>query len=173
MRTLLGLLLICLVSTVQAQGLTEEFKSSCECWVVKNHYDNGEVSAVYHENKKRERHGILKQYASDGHLLKEEVWKNGKLDGIATTYHPDGSVYLKATYDNGKKVGKWTFMDPDGTPSQEIDYTGNGADGTYAHYYAGVRYAEQVIEKGKLMETRVLNQEIYDIVQEEAAATEK
>ncbi len=173
MRTLLALLFICSLSNLQAQGLTEEYQASCECWVVTNHYDDGQVSAVYRENTNRQKHGSLKQFSSNGQLLKEELWNNGKLDGISTSYHPDGSVYLEASFENGKKVGKWTFMDPDGSPSQEIVYSGKGADGTYAHYYAGVRYIEQVIEGGKLIDSHILNQEIYDIVQEEAAATEK
>ena len=62
---------------------------------------------------------------------------------------------------------------PDGTPSQVIDYNGHGADGTYTHFYAGVKYAEQIIENGKLVSTNIVNQELYDIVQEESAASKK
>ena len=82
-------------------------------------------------------------------------------------------MYLEANYANGKKVGTWTFRDPDGTPSQEITYSGKGSDGVYAHFHAGVRYAEQVIQDGKLVDTKILNQEIYQVVQEESAASEK
>ena len=174
MRTLFfSLILILAVTPSFGQGLTETFDQSCQCWEVKNHYDDGQLSAIYYENEARQKDGVMKQYSSEGKLLKEEFWKDGKLDGVATSYHPDGSVYLKATYKMGKKMGKWVFQDPDGTPSQEITYIGKGADGVYAHYHAGVRYAEQIIENGKLVDTKIINQEIYEVVQEENANKKK
>lgn len=174
MRTLfISLILFTAAFGIQAQGLTETFEQNCQCWVVKNHYDDGQMSSIHQENEARQKHGILKQFNTEGMLIKEENWSEGKLDSVATSYHPDGSVYLKATYQKGKKIGKWTFMDPDGTPSQEIIYTGKGADGIYAHYHAGVRYAEQIIEGGKLVDTKILNQEIYEVVQEENASKKK
>lgn len=173
MKAFLTTIFVLILSTGFTQGLEETFDAGCNCWIITNHYDNGVVSMVHHENEARQKHGEMRHYNTEGKLTKVESWSNGKLHGTSIHYHPDGSVYLEATFNNGKKMGTWIFRDPDGTPSQEISYSGKGADGVYVHYHAGVPYVEQVIEEGKMINTRILNQEIYDVVQEEAAAIKK
>jgi antitoxin component YwqK of YwqJK toxin-antitoxin module len=173
MRTLFTLLFSLWLGFGFSQGLVEEFDAACTCWTITNHYDNGQISMVHHENEARQKHGELVHYNAEGQVLRKEYWANGKLNGTAVHYHPDGSIYLEATYKEGKKMGVWVFRDPDGTPSQEINYTGKGSDGTYTYYYAGVKYLEQLIDNGKLVSTEILNQEIYDIVQEEATTPVK
>jgi len=158
---------------LEAQNLEETYEVACDCWTVTNYYDNGQVSSVHHENNARKKDGDAVVYGYEGQKVRYEHWVNGRLDGTATHYHPDGSIYLEATYENGKKKGRWLFREPDGTPSQEIIYSGNGSDGIYVLYYAGVKYVEQTIENGKLVNTNVVHQELYDIVQEESSQTTK
>jgi antitoxin component YwqK of YwqJK toxin-antitoxin module len=168
---MIGALLVAV--QLQGQGLVEQYDATCSCWEVKNHYDNGQVSSVHHENEARKKHGTAVVYNPEGAKLREEQWVNGRLDGSTFHYHPSGELYLEAHYENGKKKGTWTFLDIDGTPSQEITYTGNGADGVYGMYSAGVKYVEQTIEGGKVIDTKILHQELYDAVREEAAQTTK
>ncbi len=173
MRILFTFMLAISSLTLAAQGIQEEFSQDCSCWTITNHYDNGQVSMIHHENEARKKNGELKHFSTEGKLIRLEEWKDGSQHGITKHFHPDGSLYLEANYEMGKKIGTWTFLEPDGTPTQEITYTGKGSDGTYAYYYAGVRYAEQTIEEGELVDTKVLDQKIYDIVQEESGAQSK
>lgn len=158
---------------LNAQGLEESFDASCACWTVTNHFDNGQISSVHHENEQRIKDGEAITYSPEGKKLRVEQWSNGKLDGTTVHYHPTGEIYLEAHYEKGRKKGTWTFLDVDGTPSQEITYTGNGADGVYGLYSAGVKYVEQTVEGGKVVDTRVIHQELYDAVREEASQTSK
>ncbi|MEX2595711.1 MAG: hypothetical protein WEC59_02190 [Salibacteraceae bacterium] len=173
MRIIIIALFSCSFFNLNAQGLQEKYLESCECWEIKNHYDNGVVSSIHFENEARKRDGEAKTFNTNGDLLRLEHFKNGRLHGESTHYHTDGNVYLEAKHDNGQQIGTWIFRDTDGTPTQEINYSGKGVDGVYAHYYAGVRYIEQTIENGKLVSNDILNEEIYNIVQEESSKTDK
>lgn len=173
MKWFLSLFIACAAMQIQAQGLVEKFDEGCNCYIITNHFDNGQVSSIHHENVARKRDGIATTFGEDGKVQREERWLNGKLNGTTTHYHNNGAIYLEAYYENGKKTGTWKFLDLDGTPSQEITYNGNGSDGIYGLYYGGVKYVEQTIEHGKLVDTKILHQELYDAVREEASQTSK
>ncbi len=173
MKSIVFVVLVSLSSTLLAQGLTETFDEECSCFVITNHYENGQISSVHHENVNRNRVGAEKVYSAGGNLNYERNWEKGKLHGSGTFYHPDGIVYINEQYVEGQKVGKWNFQDPQGTPIQTIEYTGHGNDGTYSHFYTGQLYFVQKLENGALVNSEVVNQELYDIVQEEGSATTK
>lgn len=173
MKFALSLLLAFIFSAGMSQGLQESFSAACDCWTITNHYDNGQVSSLHTENALRKKHGQSTTYNTDGTIIQQENWEGGKLHGTSTSYHQDGSIYLEAFYDNGNKIGTWIFRDLDGTPIQEIAYSGNAGDATHAHYHSGVKYIEQTIVNGAMVSSVILNQEVYDQVQEEAAATQK
>lgn len=173
MKPIVLIALLFSASVSFSQGLTETFDENCNCYTITNHFDNGQVSSEHHENVDRKRIGSEKVYSADGHLNYERSWKAGKLHGDGTFYHPDGSIYATEHYNEGEKVGKWIFQDRDGTPIQIIEYVGNGNDGTYDYYHTGVKYFTQALENGQLVSTEIINQEIYDIIQEEGSATSK
>lgn len=173
MKAIVFIALLTASSSLFAQGLTETFDEGCECYTITNHFDNGQVSSVHHENVNRKRTGSEKVYSAGGHLNYKRNWESGKLHGTGTFYHSDGSIYVLESYDHGNKIGDWTFQDPQGTPIQVINYTGRGNDGTYSYYYTGQKYFVQKLVNGELVSSEVINQELYDIVQEEGSATTK
>jgi antitoxin component YwqK of YwqJK toxin-antitoxin module len=173
MKFAFSFILTLFVAFVFAQGPQESYDASCNCWTITNHYDNGQLSSQHIENAARQKHGEALTYNVNGMLIRQENWENGHLNGTSTSYHHDGSLYLESHYDHGTKIGTWIFRDLDGTPTQEITYTGNSNDGTYAHYYAGVKYIEQTVVNGQMVSSNILNQAVYDQVQVEASATTK
>jgi antitoxin component YwqK of YwqJK toxin-antitoxin module len=173
MKFAFSFILTLIVAFGYAQGPQESFDAGCDCWTVINHFDNGQVSSKHTENAARKKHGEAATYNANGNLIRQEHWNNGKLHGTSTSYHHDGSLYLEANYDHGNKIGTWIFRDTAGTPTQEISYSGMSGDATYSHYYSGVKYIEQTVVNGEMVSSNILNQAIYDEVQEEASATSK
>lgn len=165
------LITICLSGlSLNAQGFTKEYDANCDCEVVKNHFDNGQLSAEYKQTMDGKRIGVEKQYYQDGQLQYERNWVNGILDGENKNYHRNGKLYYNEQYSNGNKAGTWSFYDDEGDKVYDIAYTGNGNDATYSYFSAGVLYLKQVVAGGAMVNEQVLNQEIYDAKIEEAEA---
>lgn len=174
MKTIIFACLLMLASSAFSQnGLEHTYDESCDCTVVTNHYDGGQVSSVHHENNAGKRDGLETVYYENGQVQYERTWANGVLNGQGTHYHRSGNVNYQEQYTNGKKSGTWTFYDDEGTVIQSITYTGNNMDGTYDYYDAGVLYYRQVIQGGQLADEEILQQEVYDAVQEAAEAARK
>ncbi len=167
-----SLFLIALLSTLglQAQGLTKEYDSSCDCEVVTNHYDNGQISAQYHQTMDGKRTGSDKSYYADGKLRFERNWENGVLHGESVHYHRNGNRYYNESYENGAKAGTWSFFDDQGDKLYDIEYANAESNVAYTYYSAGVIYLKQVMENGELVQEDILNQEIYNAKLEEAEA---
>lgn len=53
------------------------------------------------------KHGMWREWTSDGVLMLEQSWKRGRLDGLVRKY-ADGKLVLEATYKNGKAEGAYT-----------------------------------------------------------------
>lgn len=154
-----------------AQGYSREYNESCDCYEVKNHYDNGQLSAHYFESEDGKRQGEEKSYYPDGQLQLTRNWVNGKIHGEGIHYHRNGEVYYVENYENGNRIGKWTFYDSEGDKVYTIDYlTGKAGDADYEYFSADVLYLKQTVRNGNLVEETVVNQEIYDAKKEEAEA---
>jgi len=153
------------------QGLQEKYSVDCKCWKITNHYDNGQVSARYIENKERKRDGKETAYTPDGRLQYERTWSKGVLHGTGAHYHQNGNVYYESHYENGQKTGTWTFMDAQGSTTQSIEYAGKGNDGVYTFYHAGHPYLQQTVEHGAMTNEKVINAELFDAVKAESAAS--
>ncbi len=174
MKTILTLLLfISSVSVYSQTGLVKSFDSQCNCTIVTNHYDNGQVSAQYHENDKGKKHGLESVFFDNGSLQYTRNWTNGKLNGEGKHYHRNGNVYYNEVYANGDKSGTWTFKDEEGDLTQTIQYTSNGNDGIYDYYHAGIKYFTQALQNGKMVAETVLNAEIHDQLKAEAEAAQQ
>ncbi|MDA7744813.1 hypothetical protein N8911_01810 [bacterium] len=172
MKTFLTLVLISITSLSFAQGLVEEYDQSCNCTHYTNHYDNGDVSATYTTNASGQKNGTEKAFYVDGNLQYERVWSKGKLNGSGKHYFRNGQLYYTEYHENGIKKGDWTFNDEEGDIKQKIKYTGNGNDGTYEYYHAGIHYFSQIVVNDSLQSETVLNQEIYDQLKSEAEAAQ-
>lgn len=172
MKTFLTLLLISLSPLCFAQGLVEEYDESCNCTHYTNHYDDGQVSATYTMNASGKKNGIEKVFYVGGMLQYDRTWVNGKLDGKGKHYFRNGQLYYTEEHENGVKTGNWAFHDEEGDTTQVIKYSGNGNDGTYEYYHAGVHYFTQEVSIESLASETVLNQVIYDQLKSEAEAAQ-
>lgn len=175
MKTFLLIVAIFTSSVAFTQtGLVTQFDEACNCNVVTNHYDEGQVSSVHHESVDGKYHGKETVYFPDGKVQYERTWVMGKLDGEGLHYHRNGNLHYKESYDNGRKTGAWTFYDENGTIVQGITYSGtNQADGTYDYYHAGVKYLSQTVENGHMTKETIVNQAVYDVAKEEAELNRK
>ena len=95
MRVLLAVLMICFLSTVQAQKKEDTY------------VQKGDLveATLYHENGQIEQHGFF---------------KNKKLHGTWTYFNTKGEKVSIGNYDNGVKTGKWIFYMED--TQREVDY---------------------------------------------------
>lgn len=146
----------------QAQGLQKNFVASCDCYEIKNHFDNGQVSTVFFENEKGQKNGQETVFYQNGNIQYQRTWKNNKLDGTGNHYFRDGNLYFTEVYENGKKTGAWKYYDDQGDLKQEIAYSGLNSDGVYKYYHAGTLYLEQTITQGQIANQVIHNQIIYD-----------
>jgi len=170
MKTFVLIITIFTATTAFAQnGLVKTYDEACNCNVVTNHYDGGQVSSVHHESLDGKYNGRETVYYQDGSIQYERTWKNGKLDGEGTHYHSNGNLHYKESYANGHKTGTWSFYDDQGTVMQAITYNGNnGSDGNYDYYHNGVKYLTQTVENGHMVKETVVDQQTYDVVKQEA-----
>lgn len=172
MKTSVLIATLLLTTSVFAQtGLVTEFNEACNCNIVTNHYDEGQVSSVHHETPGGKKHGKETVFYNNGQMQYERTWKNGKLDGEGKHYHQNGNLHYTEAYKDGQKSGSWSFYEEDGTILQTIIYNGaNATDGTYEFYHAGIKYLSQDVENGRMTNQNVINQKIYDQLKAEAEA---
>lgn len=171
--TLLLLIMLSSLTGFGQTGLVKAFDNACNCTVVTNHYDQGQVSSKHFENDKGKKHGVETVYFEDGSIQYSRNWVNGKLDGEGKHYHRNGNVYYEEIHSNGVKSGVWKFRDEDGDLTQSITYSGTGNDGVYDYYHAGTKYLTQTVQKGKMVSESVLNTEIYEQLKAEAEAAKE
>lgn len=166
MSIMKNLLVVAVISLAafgaQAQGLEKTFNASCNCYEITNHYDNGQVSSLTHQNAKGQMDGKEIVFFQDGKVQYERIWKNGKLDGAGKHYFRNGNLYYTEIYENGTKAGEWKFYDDQGDMVQTIAYSGLNSDGLYKYFHGGVFYLEQTIVQGSMSNQIVHNQEIYN-----------
>ncbi|GAB4384260.1 MAG: hypothetical protein Kow0075_16320 [Salibacteraceae bacterium] len=159
------------INYLGAQQPVSRYDESCNCNIITNTDEKGNLTSVHHENLKGKRHGSETVYHSNGTVAYERTWHNGKLHGKGTHYHANGNIYYHEHYDHGAKTGTWDFYTDDGTPVQSITYTGQGNDGEYVFYHNGVAYLKQIIQNGKLKEETVLNPDVLEAVKAEKASS--
>ncbi len=86
----------------------ENYKNGLLDGVVKNYYDNGNVTeeTFYKEGKK---HGTSKIYTEEGILIEDVIYVDGKLNGLGKYYDLKGVIKEKGMYENGARKGKWEY----------------------------------------------------------------
>ena len=73
-------------------------------------------------------------------IIREENYKNGKLEGQTTLYYPDGNVLEKSTYVADKKDGKSLQYYRNGQLKLSANYKADKLEGSYTLYNsAGVK----------------------------------
>ena len=79
-------------------------------------WDNGtpkKVNYVVGEGVKQEIVGRITYY-ENGQIIKEETYKDGKLDGRFTGWYESGQKRIAGSYKDGKHRGIWTSWDSSG-----------------------------------------------------------
>ena len=86
----------------------ENYKDGLLNGVVKNYYDNGNLTEVtyYKEGKK---HGSSKIYTEGGVLIEDVNYVDGKLNGLAKYFDIKGVIKEKGMYADGARAGKWEY----------------------------------------------------------------
>ena len=97
------------------------------------------ASAVgLYQNELKEQ--LWKYYDDKEKLIREENYKNGKLEGQTTLYYTDGNVLEKINYVADKKNGKCVQYYRNGQLKLSANYKDDKLDGSYTLYNsAGVK----------------------------------
>jgi len=69
--------------------------------------------------------GPFSDYRSDGLLVVESTYKNGKLDGHFMVRYMNGNTWQKGTYKEDMMTGTWEYFYPDGSPMYTFEVKGN------------------------------------------------
>ncbi|KGL63717.1 toxin-antitoxin system YwqK family antitoxin [Polaribacter sp. Hel1_85] len=82
----------------------------------------------------RKRVGNWKYFYTDGTLMSEENYKDGKLDGEQLIYYPDGLVTEFAIYKDGLKHGVVSKYSSKGILIEEITYASGKPNGVAKYF---------------------------------------
>jgi antitoxin component YwqK of YwqJK toxin-antitoxin module len=111
---------------------------------------NREIEAVaYYKNGFL--HGSYKKYDSDGNLISEQLYAEGKPHGEAVAYFPDGSIKRKALYTNGVRQGEYVEYYSSGQKAVQSRYEEGLSEGKMTSWYEnGTLKSVAHFRKGKL-----------------------
>ncbi|WP_432671258.1 toxin-antitoxin system YwqK family antitoxin [Flavobacterium sp. SM2513] len=92
--------------------------------------------------------GVWKYYhKASSQLMKEEFYKNGKLEGIQKIFFPDGAIAEETTFKNGLREGVYKIYTPNGFVVEESTFKNNEYDGPAIFRDAG----GQIVSKGNFV----------------------
>lgn len=104
---------------------------------------------IYYDNEKKAGEGkyininvkdsIWKFYGTDGALMLEEKYKNGKKDGLSTKYYRTGSPVESVEYKDDVQHGIWTRYNPKGVKIEMAKYENGERNGYYVSYYPNMK----------------------------------
>ncbi len=78
------------------------------------HYDNGKLTREHSVNEKGNQHGLAREFAPSGQVLRESTQDNGRTVGVARSFHPDGTLRRAA------------FHSPNGQEQAVAEFTAQG-----------------------------------------------
>ena len=76
---------------------------------VSQYFENGNVSVEVRHNKKRQQHGLFKQWHKNGQPAKEGYWENGARVGIFTSWLANGQPVARTEYVQGQVVEEYRW----------------------------------------------------------------
>ncbi|WP_262248883.1 toxin-antitoxin system YwqK family antitoxin [Parapedobacter soli] len=71
--------------------------------------------------------GGFTDFDSQGKVILEGYYENGRKQGDFRAYHPNGQLKWQVSYSNGVAQGILSFFYPDGKPLLQVSHTGGGA----------------------------------------------
>jgi len=113
------------------------------------HYDSLGMyaSALFYDDKgnllsegfyKEKDKDSLWVYFKDGTKIKEETYKDGKLNGDQIIYYDNGQIFDKKRYENGIQVGLWEKYHKNGKPFLKAFLVNGLMEGPlFRYYYSG------------------------------------
>ena len=81
------------------------------------------MSKINQFNEKGERHGLWKDYHSNGQIQYKITYANGKRHGLWEYYYLSGQLLEKGTYVNGKPHGMWKHYNRDSKIEKQVFYS--------------------------------------------------
>ena len=103
--------------------------------VVEEFHSNGRLKSST-EAVGKLRHGMSREYGSDGTLEKEILYDRNQKHGAAKTYYADGkTIKMELTYELGRKQGDGKWYYPDGNIYRVTPYVNNAISGIRTTYY--------------------------------------
>ncbi len=89
---------------------------------IREFYSNGNLEWDIPLNANGKRHGLAKQYHSNGQLKLTRNHVDGKAQGIETIYYKSGEVAQISTFVDGEPHGEFIRYNEDGTIAERAQY---------------------------------------------------
>ena len=119
---------------------------------IKTTYGDGSLARSYTVKKGTSvREGLSMSYNTDGKLMIQVPYKDGKMEGLFLSYYPSGKVREKVNYKNdleslvyknGELEGKARLFDSKGLVKEEMDFFKGMRHGYYRKYQKGVMFQQ-------------------------------
>lgn len=109
------------------------------------HWDAGFRYGLREEGSYQQgvRHGLWKNWRSDGTLRSTGHYANGLRTGVWASYSGEGALLGELNYQDGSRNGDWTAYSKDGAVLEEGQYSENVATGRWTTYYSGGQVKER------------------------------
>ena len=123
-------------------------------------YENGvtlQATGIY---KGKVKDSLWKFYDDKGLLVKEDVYKNNKLNGVSKTYYPNGiGLFEEMSFKDSIKDGIWKQYFENGKLKLDAIYKNNLIEGEFKIYYPSGNLHIFGLYKESLKEGKWLNYE--------------
>ena len=113
-------------------------------------------------------------YFDNGVVATYTFWKNKKPEGRQYSNYKNGQLGYEQFYKNGYRTGTWKYYEEDGTIFKKIVFGEKGSmwgtpiDHSTDYYYRNGKLAYiETIEGGKVFNTEIKNQSLYQAIQDE------
>ncbi len=86
-------------------------------------YETGEIHFRYArvmatDGTRWIRHGLFREYHTNGQVIAEGHYVDGKEEGLWRTFYPDGRMASEGHYQDGREAGDWRYWNADGAEHQ-------------------------------------------------------
>lgn len=144
------------------------YVASCECYVVKQYYQDGKLAVQYKELKDSgKKVGQEEAFNEKGIKQYSSQWQNGKRHGAYISYYEDGKTYYEASYNQGVRSGTWKFYEPGGSLVMEMANTNGSANSSLEnsvrrYFHKDEIYLTEKYENGMKVGNTVVNETVYN-----------
>ncbi|MEL6719235.1 MAG: toxin-antitoxin system YwqK family antitoxin [Bacteroidota bacterium] len=94
--------------------------------------------------KSQEKEGLYKSFDTNGRLIEEATYTDGKLNGERRLYYESGKVESIETYEKGTFNGRFLSFFEDGKVQLQGEYVNDNMEGEWTAYYENGQIKEIV-----------------------------